>query len=232
MLKSIILFSGGVDSTTLLAVLRKKSSDIICLTFDYGQVYTAEIEAAKRITSKYNIYEHYIEFLPSKCFSNYNLIKNTKVINQKSRFSGNLLPESYVPFRNMIFLTYASAFAEVHGINNIFIAINHNDSLNYPDCTAKFITSFEKAANLGSSFSLKNTKPLKIHAPFILNQKHEIIKIGIELGVDYSLTHTCLVPDKFGNPCGICNSCTLRRKSFNLLEVNDPLDDKYIDSLL
>lgn len=225
MLKSIILFSGGIDSTTLLASLLNDfdSNNILCLSFDYGQSHKREIQSAKQITSIYSIKNHQIITLSFTEFAYSSLIHNPA--NTEGKIHTNSLTETYVPFRNMVFLTYASALAEKLCIYDIYIGVNKTDSELFPDCSQSFIKSFEETANYGSSF-IGRSKKLRIHAPYSSLEKHEIIKIGLNLGVDYSITHTCYFPDEKGFPCGKCDSCKKREEAFNFLNINNPLFKK------
>jgi 7-cyano-7-deazaguanine synthase len=221
----IVLYSGGIDSTSLLAKLSKELKIVTCITFDYHQTHSAEIKAAKRFAKLYNIHNHIISKLSFRNFKKTSLIKKAKDDDENLRCS-TLNLETYVPFRNMFFLTYASAIAEKLNIHEIYIGANEDDRDDFPDCRIEFLNSFEQTANLGSSFSLNKSAPLKIHAPFISKSKREIVEIGIKHGVDFFKTHTCYRSEKLGSGCGVCSACKKRIQAFTSLNIVDPI--KYI----
>jgi len=226
-MKALLLLSGGIDSTTLLAKLTKEHKIITCITFDYHQTHSAEIRAAKRIAKHYNVLNHIISKLSFHNFKDTSLIKRAKVKEENLKCS-TLNLETYVPFRNMFFLTYASAIAEKLNIHDIYIGASKDDREDFPDCRIEFLNSFEQTANLGSSFSLNTSTPLKIHAPFIPKSKREIVEIGIEYGVDFFKTHSCYCSAKLGIGCGECGACKKRIHAFSSLDISDPI--KYINT--
>lgn len=203
MLKSIVLLSGGIDSTTTLAIA-KKQFEPIAVTFDYGQRHIIEIESAKKIAEIMRV-EHKIIKIDLRAIGGSALTDNIDV--PKNRIETNI-PVTYVPARNIIFLSYAVALAEVVGARDIFIGATAVDYSGYPDCRPEFISSFERMANLGTKAA-----NFKIHAPVINMTKIQIIKAGIILGIDYSLTHSCYDPKSNGAACGECDSCLIRQKA-------------------
>jgi 7-cyano-7-deazaguanine synthase len=225
--KALVLLSGGLDSTTALAIAKKENFEVYTLTFDYGQRHKIELELAQKNAEKYQVKDHKIVKIDLRIFGNSALTDEIDVPKKnKNNFSENSeIPITYVPARNTIFLSYALAFAEVREINNIFIGVNSIDYSGYPDCRIEFIDSFSKTANLATKvFNRQN--PLKIHTPLINLSKAEIIKKGIEIGVDYSLTHSCYDPkineDEIIS-CGECDSCFYRLQGFSEADFVDPI---------
>ncbi|GIX41444.1 MAG: 7-cyano-7-deazaguanine synthase [Leptospiraceae bacterium] len=221
---AIVLLSGGIDSVTTLYYANQQY-ELYALTFDYGQKHKYELELAKYHTRHLNAKEHLIVTIQSEIFKKTALVdKNLKV--PENRTIDDEIPITYVPARNLLFLSYGVAFAESRDIKHIFIGANALDYSGYPDCRPEFISSFEKTANLGTKMGvLGNT--LKIHAPLINKKKFEIIKLGLELGVDYSLTSSCYQADSQGKPCLKCDSCQIRIKGFKELGIEDPLIKKF-----
>ncbi len=218
--KSIILLSGGLDSATCAAIAKSKGFDLYALSFDYGQRHKFELGSAKKIVSHFQIKNHKIITIDLKQFGGSALTSEIAV--PKGSISKNGVPITYVPARNIIFLSYALGWANIVGCHDIFIGANAVDYSGYPDCRPDFIKAFEKMANLGTkegSFGHKIT----IHAPLINMSKAEIIKTGISLGVDYSLTHTCYDPKSDGSPCKECEACLLRKKGFDKAGICDPI---------
>ena len=221
--KAIILSSGGLDSTTSMAIAKLQGFAIYSLSFRYGQRHKIELEAAKRVAEFFNATKHLVIEINLREFGNSSLTDNLDV--PKDRSEDNIsetIPITYVPARNTIFLSYALAWAEVSNINDIFLGVNALDYSGYPDCRPEFIAAFEKLANLATKVGIEGKK-IKIHSPLINLSKAEIIKKGIELGVDYSITHSCYDPSSNGDACGRCDSCKLRLKGFTEAGFTDPI---------
>ena len=213
--KAIVLLSGGLDSTTIMAMARHEKYDIYALTFDYGQRHKIELEAAQKVAKFFKAKKHLILHIELNTIGGSALTENIPVPQGRKtkeiRSSG--VPITYVPARNTIFLAYALAWAEVLEATDIFIGVNAIDFSNYPDCRPEFVKSFQRTANLGTKAGMEGKK-ITIHAPLMYMTKGEIIQKGISLGVDYSMTHSCYNPGKDGSPCSKCDSCLLRKKGF------------------
>jgi 7-cyano-7-deazaguanine synthase len=223
--KAIVLLSGGLDSTTVLAAAINKGFDIIALSFNYGQRHNYEIQCAREIASSYNVIKHQIANIDlgaiggSALTDDIDVPKNRDTVEMDSE-----IPITYVPARNTIFLSYALALAEVENTFHIFIGVNALDYSGYPDCRPEYIESFQKMARLATKSGVEETEQLIIHTPLIDLKKSEIIKLGIELGVDYSKTHSCYDPLGKDEPCGKCDACILRIKGFLDAGASDPLN--------
>ena len=225
MKKAIVLLSGGLDSTTVLAAVTNKGFDIIALSFNYGQRHNYEIECAKEIATSYNITKHQIANIDLEVIGGSALTDDIDV--PKNRDAGEMnseIPITYVPARNTIFLSYALALAEVENSFHIFIGVNALDYSGYPDCRPEYIESFQKMGRLATKSGVEEAEQLQIHTPLIDLNKSEIIKLGIELGVDYSKTHSCYDPLGKDEPCGKCDACLLRIKGFLDAGTSDPLN--------
>ena len=225
MKKAIVLLSGGLDSTTVLAAAVKKEFDIIALSFNYGQRHNYEIQCAKEIASSYNVIKHQVANIDLGAIGGSALTDDIDV--PKNRDAAEMdseIPITYVPARNTIFLSYALALAEVENAFHIFIGVNALDYSGYPDCRPEYIESFQKMARLATKSGVEETEQLIIHTPLIDLKKSEIIKLGIELGVDYSKTHSCYDPLGKDEPCGKCDACILRIKGFLDAGTSDPLN--------
>ncbi len=220
---AIILTSGGLDSTTCLAIAKADAYfPLYSLTFDYGQRHRYELQAAARIAKVFNVKEHLVIKLDLRQFGHSALTDKIDVPKDRSESAMSAeIPVTYVPARNTIFLSYALAWAEVLKVNDVFIGVNAIDYSGYPDCRPEFISAFEKMANLATKFATTG-HPFKIHTPLIHRSKAQIIRRGDKLGVDYSLTHSCYDPDEKGRACGRCDSCLLRKKGFVEAGVADP----------
>jgi 7-cyano-7-deazaguanine synthase len=220
---AIVLSSGGLDSTTCLAIARDEGfAPIFSLSFDYGQRHRHELAAAEKIARAMGAAEHRIIRIDLRQFGKSALTDAIDVPKDRAETEmGQRIPITYVPARNTIFLSFALAWAEVIEARDIFIGVNAIDYSGYPDCRPEFITAFEKTANLATKMTTTGP-PLQIHAPLIQMSKAQIIRKGIALGVDYSLTHSCYDPDKSGRACGRCDSCLLRKKGFAEAGVADP----------
>jgi 7-cyano-7-deazaguanine synthase len=221
--KAVVLLSGGLDSSTVLALVQQQGYEVYALSFSYGQRHNVEIEAAKRIANSANVAEHAIIDIDLRGFGGSALTADIDVPKDRSENEINTgIPITYVPARNTIFLSFALAKAEVLGSFDIFVGVNALDYSGYPDCRPEYVASFEAMANLATKASVEGEGVLKIHAPLIDQTKAEIIARGLELGVDYGQTISCYDPDTTGAACGGCDSCQLRKKGFTEAGVTDP----------
>jgi len=222
--KAVVLLSGGLDSATTLALAMKDDYSIFPLTIIYGQKHVWEINSAKRLVKFYELKNHNIFKLDLSVFGGSALTDELEIPKNRSANDMNDdIPITYVPARNTVFLSIALAFAETKDASSIFLGVNAIDYSGYPDCRPEFIKAFESVANLGTKMGIEGTK-INIHTPLIYMKKHEIIKTGIALGVDYSLTHSCYDPGNDGISCGACDACTLRIKGFQDAGLDDPLN--------
>ena len=212
MKKAIILCSGGLDSSTVLAIAKKQGYECYCLSFDYGQRHRAELNASAQISKSLGAKEHRVAKLDLSAFGGSALTDLDLDIPEDEKDMGGI-PITYVPARNTVFLSYAMAWAEVLEANDIFIGVNAVDYSGYPDCRPDFIAAFESMANLATKTAVQGNK-LSIQAPLISLSKAEIIQQGLALGVDYSLTVSCYQADDQGRACGKCESCRLRQQGF------------------
>ena len=222
--RAVVLLSGGLDSATVLAIARSQGYEISALSFSYGQRHSWELEAARRVAESIGVANHRIATIDLRIFGGSALTDDIDV--PKGRALDEMahgIPITYVPARNTIFLSFALAWAEVLGSSDIFIGVNALDYSGYPDCRPEFIEAFEKMANLATKAGVEGLQRLKIHTPLIALSKAEIIREGVRLGVDYSLTSSCYDPAADGAPCGQCDSCLLRRKGFQENDIEDPL---------
>lgn len=223
---AIILLSGGLDSATCLAIARSQGfAPIRTLAFDYGQRHRLELSAAAEIARTLGALEHRVIHIDLRQFGSSALTGQEAVPKDRDVHSAQDIPITYVPARNTIFLSYALAWAEVLRCRDIFIGVNAVDYSGYPDCRPEFIAAFENLANLGTRMGVENQTDdnrLRIHTPLIHWSKAQIIRKGMELGVDYSLTHSCYDPMEDGLSCGHCDSCLLRKKGFLDAKVPDP----------
>tara|TARA_B100001113_G_scaffold350254_1_gene347094 strand:- start:1020 stop:1706 length:687 start_codon:yes stop_codon:yes gene_type:complete len=222
---AVILLSGGLDSTTCIAIAKDQGFDIIGLTINYGQKHIFELESAKSIARYFNIKNHSIINIDLASFGGSSLTStNMKVPKNRRTADINDIPSTYVPARNTVFLSIALARAETINSFDIFIGVNALDYSGYPDCRPEFISEFEKLANLATKESIEKKGQYKIHTPLINLKKSEIIQKGMELNVDYSMTSSCYDPYENGNPCGSCDACELRLKGFKDAGKIDPLE--------
>ncbi len=221
--RAVVLVSGGLDSTTCLAMAGGEGFDLFALSFRYGQRHGVEIEAAKKVAKAFGVKEHLILDVPlgqiggSALTAAIEVPKDVSVEQMKSR-----IPVTYVPARNTVFLSLALAWGETLGAADIFLGVNAMDYSGYPDCRPEYIQSFEKMANLALKECVEGRSCIRIHAPLIHMSKAQIIKTGVALGVDYSLTHSCYDPDPDGRACGRCDSCILRKRGFADAFLPDP----------
>jgi len=222
--KAVVLLSGGLDSTTVLAIAHNAGFACYCLSFHYGQRQTIELEKAKNICAESDAAAHLVLEIGLDKIGGSALTGALEI--PKGRSSEAMaagVPQTYVPGRNTIFLAYAMAWAEVIGADDIFIGVNALDYSGYPDCRPEYIAAFEKMANLATRVGTEEKRVLRIHAPLLHSTKKEIILKGIELGVDYSATHSCYDPGADGAACGQCDACLLRLKGFSEAGIDDPL---------
>jgi 7-cyano-7-deazaguanine synthase len=221
---AVVLLSGGLDSATVAAIASSEGFAVNALSFSYGQRHSFELKAAQRVARSLNVDQHRVAKIDLRAFGGSALTDDIEV--PKGRTSDEMehgIPITYVPARNTIFLSFALAWAEVLGSQDIFIGVNALDYSGYPDCRPEFIHAYELMANLATKAGVEGRQKLTIHAPLMHLSKAQIIKKGIELGVDYSLTSSCYDPASDGRPCGQCDSCLLRRKGFRENGIDDPL---------
>ena len=220
--KAVILLSGGLDSTTCLAIAKNQSFELYALTFNYGQRHDFELKSAQKIVDHYQIKNHSVVDIDLAQFGGSALTDEIDVPKDRSESEMTDIPLTYVPARNTVFLSLALAWAETLNAFDIFIGVNALDYSGYPDCRPEYIAAFEKTANLATKAGVSGTN-FKIHTPLINMKKSEIILNGLQLGVDYSLTSSCYDPLKDGVPCGHCDACILRLKGFQEADTLDPL---------
>jgi 7-cyano-7-deazaguanine synthase len=222
--KAIVLLSGGLDSTTTLAIAKSSGYDLFAISFNYGQRHKIELEKAKTVAGEIKTKEHRIINIDLRQFGGSALTDDIDIpTHRENQEMSTSIPVTYVPARNTIFLSYALAYAEVIQCNNIFIGVTSVDYSGYPDCRPEFITAFEILANLATKAGVEGVDRIKIYTPLIHMTKAEIIKEGLRLGVNYGLTHSCYDPNEVGLACGACDSCLLRLKGFKKLGMEDPL---------
>ena len=212
MQRAVVLLSGGVDSTTVLAIAKTRGFETYALSFRYGQRHAAELDAARRVAQTLGATEHVILDIDLRKFGGSALTADIAV--PKDQPIGAGIPVTYVPARNTIFLSFALAWAEVLGAQDIFIGVNALDYSGYPDCRPEYIAAFEKMAGLATKAGVEGSQRLTIHTPLIQLSKADIIRKGLELGVDYDMTFSCYDPAPDGTPCGHCDSCRLRACGF------------------
>lgn len=220
---AVVLLSGGLDSATCLAIARAAGFDCHALSFDYGQRHDVELESARKVAAALGAREHKIARIDLRLFGGSALTDDIAV--PKGRAIEDMageIPVTYVPARNTIFLSYALAYAEVREANHIFIGVNAVDYSGYPDCRPEYIAAFQAMANLATRRWVAGPERLVIETPLINLTKAEIIRRGLELGVDYGLTVSCYDPDETGAACGECDSCQLRRRGFETAGAPDP----------
>jgi 7-cyano-7-deazaguanine synthase len=220
--KAVVLLSGGLDSTTTLAIAKRDGFACYALTMDYGQRHAVEIEAARHIARRFGVVQHVVMPIELGQFGGSALTSDLAVPKDRPLESmGDGIPITYVPARNTIFLSFALAWGEVLGAKDIFLGVNALDYSGYPDCRPEFINAFEKLARLATKAGVEGTA-FKIHTPLIQWTKAEIIRRGLELGVDFALTTSCYDPNPDGLACGRCDACLLRLKGFAENQLTDP----------
>ena len=220
---AVTLLSGGLDSTTTLAVARRDGFDCHALTIDYGQRHRIELEAACAVATRLGARDHVVIRLDLRRFGGSALTADLAIPKGREATAMTDIPVTYVPARNTIFLALALAWAETLGAEDIFIGVNALDSSGYPDCRPEFINAFEHLAGLGTKAGVEGKSRFTIHTPLIAMTKAQIVRRAVELGVDLSLTWSCYDPRPDGRPCGECDSCVLRDKGFREAGVTDPL---------
>jgi 7-cyano-7-deazaguanine synthase len=224
MKKVVVLLSGGLDSATTLAIAKHEGSACHALSFAYGQRHIRELESAKKIAAALGAVEHLILNLDLRSIGGSALTADISVPKGRSADEiGHGIPVTYVPARNTIFLAHALAWAEVLGAEDLFFGANIYDFSGYPDCRPEYIEAFERLASLATKAGVEGKSHFKIHTPLIRMTKAEIIKRGLALGVDFSLTWSCYEPAPDGRACGLCDSCVLRKKGFAEAGLTDPL---------
>jgi 7-cyano-7-deazaguanine synthase len=223
MKRAVVLLSGGIDSTTTLAIAIAEGYEPYALSFHYGQRHQIETEAAGRVVNSLGVKEHRIANIDLRIFGGSALTDDVPVPKQRSETEiAQEIPVTYVPARNTIFLAYALAWAEVIPANDIFLGVNAIDYSGYPDCRTEFIEAFENLANIGTKAGVESRR-FQIHTPLIKFSKADIIRRAVELGVDLSLTHSCYDPTPEAVACGECDSCLLRLKGFREAAIIDPI---------
>jgi 7-cyano-7-deazaguanine synthase len=228
--KAVVLSSGGIDSTTTMAVAKDQGYEIYSLSFFYGQRHAFELEAAQKVAKTFGVSKHLVINIDLKQIGGSSLTDDIDV--PKDRTETEMIqkiPVTYVPARNTIFLSFALAWAEVLKSSDIFIGVTAIDYSGYPDCRPEYIEAFERMANLATKSGVEGELKIRIRTPLIRMTKAQIIQKGIELGVDYASTHSCYDPSPKGLACGRCDSCFLRRKGFKEAGVSDPT--KYIEAV-
>ena len=225
--KAVVLSSGGLDSTTAMAIAKYHGFEIYSLSFSYGQRHAFELEAAQRVADAVGVTKHLVIDIDLKKIGGSSLTDDIDVPKERDESAiTREIPVTYVPARNTIFLSFALAWAEVLESSDIFIGVNAVDYSGYPDCRPEYIDAFERMANLATKAGVKGITKIRIRTPLIHLTKAQIIQKGMALGVDYALTHSCYDPSPQGLACGECDSCFLRRKGFKEAGVKDP--KKYI----
>jgi 7-cyano-7-deazaguanine synthase len=221
---AVVLLSGGLDSTTTLAIAKQAGFRLHALTFQYGQRHAIEVAAARRVAQAFEVERHVVVEVDLRVFGGSSLTDELAVPkNRPAQEISHGIPITYVPARNTIFLAYALAFAEVTHSEDIFIGVNALDYSGYPDCRSEYIRAFEAMANLATKAAVEGRQRLRIHTPLIELSKAQIIRRGLDLGVDFALTHSCYDPGPDGAACGECDACLLRLKGFKEAGEADPI---------
>ncbi len=222
---AIVLLSGGLDSTTTLAVAKDRGFTPHALSFSYGQRHSAELAAARRVAERQGVERHIVADIDLRVFGG-SALTDDDVEVPKGRGEAEMgegIPSTYVPARNTIFLSFALAYAEVVGATDIFTGVTAVDYSGYPDCRPEYLKAFEDMANLATRSAVEGTRRIRLHSPLLYLSKAEIIRRGTNLGVDYSLTSSCYDPDDRGRACGRCDTCRLRLKGFAEAGISDPI---------
>ena len=222
--KAVVLLSGGLDSTTCLAMARAQGFEPVCLSVSYGQRHQVELERARKVAQAMGVKDFRTVALDLRAIGGSALTDDIAVPKDRDESQmGSGIPETYVPARNTVFLALALGLAEVVGASDLFIGVNAVDYSGYPDCRPEFIRAFETLANLATRAGVEGTR-FQVHAPLSGMTKADIIRAGVKLGVDYGMTHSCYDPDPQGRACGRCDSCLLRRRGFEQAGVADPTE--------
>ncbi|RPE31810.1 7-cyano-7-deazaguanine synthase QueC [Kitasatospora cineracea] len=222
---AIVLLSGGLDSTTVLAIAKEQGFTPYALSFRYGQRHSVELEAAKRVAEAQGVERHVIADIDLRVFGGSALTDDIAVPKHDTveEAESSSVPITYVPARNTIFLSFALAYAEVVGATDIFTGVTAVDYSGYPDCRPEYMDAYAKMANLATRAGIEGTQELKLHSPLIALSKADIVREGLRLGVDYSLTSSCYDPDEQGRACGRCDTCLMRLKGFAEAGATDPV---------
>jgi 7-cyano-7-deazaguanine synthase len=223
--RAVVLLSGGLDSATTAAIARAEGFRIYSLSIDYGQRHRFELDAARRVANSLGVVRHVCVTVGLDQFGGSALTDDIDVpLDRDDQQIAHGIPVTYVPARNTVFLSLALGYAEVLTANDLYLGVNAIDYSGYPDCRPEFIAAFTRLANLATKAGVENTMRFRVHTPLIQLTKAEIIRRGTELGVDYSLTHSCYVPNEAGVACGRCDACQLRLKGFAEAGLADPID--------
>ena len=220
--KAVVLYSGGLDSTTCMAIAKADGFELYAMSFAYGQRHSIELEKAREYAPRTGAVDHQVVEFDLRQFGGSALTADLDV--PKDQLVEGVIPITYVPARNTIFLSFALGWAEVLGAHDIYLGVNALDYSGYPDCRPEFISAFENMANLATRAGVEGDNPYTIHTPLIQLSKAEIIRTGLDLGVDYRLTHSCYDPTPAGVACGRCDSCLLRLKGFREVGIEDPIE--------
>ena len=222
--RAVVLLSGGLDSTTVLAMALSEGFEAYAMSFRYGQRHSVELKSAEEVARRLGAARHIILDVDLRAFGGSALTGDTEVPKDRSTLDmAHGIPVTYVPARNTIFLSFALAWAEVLGSSDIFVGVNALDYSGYPDCRPEYIAAYERMANLATKAGVEGAQKLKIHAPLCKLSKADIVRAGVALGVDYSITSSCYDPDPDGRPCAHCDACLLRAKGFAEAGMADPL---------
>lgn len=227
--RAVVLLSGGLDSTTTVAIARSEGFEVYALSFNYGQRHSAELDAARRVARRLGVVKHVVAEIDLRLFGGSALTDDIAV--PKGRPIEEMekeIPVTYVPARNTIFLSYALAWAEVLGAQDVFIGVNAIDYSGYPDCRPEYVEAYERMANLATKAGVEGRQRLRVHTPLIDLSKAEIISRGLQLGVDYSITVTCYDPTPAGEACGDCDACLLRLRGFEETGIADPAPYRHV----
>jgi 7-cyano-7-deazaguanine synthase len=221
---AVILLSGGLDSATTLAIAKSEGFDPYAISFRYGQRHAVELEAARRVASAFSVRQHVEAEIDLRIFGGSALTADIDVPHHDNvdELTDDAIPITYVPARNTILLSFALAWAETLGCSDIYIGVNALDYSGYPDCRPEYVHAYEAMANLATKAGVEGTQKLRIHTPLINLTKAQTIQRGLDLGVDYALTHSCYDPVADGRACGTCDSCLLRGRGFSELGLVDP----------
>lgn len=227
MKRAVVLLSGGIDSSTCLAVAKHMGFEIYALTIDYGQRHKVEIDSARKVASVLKVNEHKVLNLDLRALGGSALTSEMEVPKNEDPLERPGIPITYVPARNTIFLSLALAYAESIGSFDIFIGANQVDFSGYPDCREDYLRAFEQMANLALKATVEGKGRMRIHAPLLNMTKGEIIQRAVDLGLDLALTHSCYDPSPDGRACGMCDSCQMRKKGFRQAGIPDPTPYTY-----